>query len=231
MTKEKALIMVKLDTPTEREAEWNNWDNTAHIPVRLAVPGFLSARRFTAMEYIPRGFAIAGDPKYLTLYDLADTNVIKGELYGKLREKETALPSDSFEMIMEKLPKFSRGVYEQVYPEQGEYKPPSTRFVFLVGHEVPQNRQEEFSARYDIEHIPAVLCVPGFVTARRFIHAEREFPPMLYSGGSLPKHLTVYDVESEQALEGEAFQKASVSPWSTWVRSWFTRKMCALYVV
>ena len=229
MTKKRALIMVKLDLPMEKETEWNNWYNNKHIPDRLAISGFLSARRFTAIEGIPRGFAIAGDPKYLSLYDLADTNVVKGELYRKLRDKEATLPSDSFEAITPKLPKFARGIYEQIYPEQGEYKPPPTRFVLLMGHEVPRNRQQEFNTWYNTEHIPSALSVPGFVTARRFIHAEREFPPMLYSGGSLPKYLTVYDIESEQALEGEAFQKASVSPWSAWVRSWFTRRICATY--
>lgn len=229
MTKKRALIMVKIDPPLAREVEWNHWYNTKHIPDRRAIAGFLSVRRFTKIEGIPKAFAIPGEAKYLSLYDLASTGVLKGELYRKLRESEAAMPPDSFEAITLRLPKFARGVYEQIYPETGEYTPPPTRFVFVVGHEVPRHRQKEFNAWYNTEHIPAQFRVPGFVTARRFILAEREIPPMLGSGGSLPKYLTIYDIESVETLESQAFEKASVSPWSTWVRSWFTRKMCTLY--
>jgi len=229
MTKKRTLIMVKVDPPIEQETEWNNWYNSKHIPDRLAIPGFLAARRFTKVEGISQSFIIPGEPKYLSLYDLTNTKVLKGEPYSKLREKEASLPPDSFENITFKLPGFARGVYEQLYPEQGEYKPPRTKFVFVVGHEIPRNKQKEFSAWYNTEHIPTVLRVPGFVTGRRFVLDEREIPPMLGSGGSLPKYLTVYDVENEKIFESEAFEKASVSPWSTWVRSWFTRKMCTLY--
>ena len=61
MSKKRALNMVRVDPPVEREEEWNEWYNTKHIPDRMAVPGFLFARRFIAIE---------GEPKYLTLYDL-----------------------------------------------------------------------------------------------------------------------------------------------------------------
>ena len=232
MTKKKALIMVKLGIPSEKEAEWNNWYDTEHIPDRLVIPGFNSARRFTAVEgksgNVIKDFIIEGDPKYLSLYDLENIDVINSKPYGKLREKELGLNANAFVKVTETLPKFSRGVYEQIYPEQGDYKPPHTRFVFVVGHEVPRNRHQEFNAWYNTEHIPRVLSVPGFVTARRFIHAENKIPPMGI-GESLPKYLTVYDVESVAAFESDALLKVSISPWSTWVRSWFTRKMCMLY--
>ncbi len=229
MAKKQALIFIKLEPPEKKEAEWNNWYNSKHIPDRLAIPGFIAARRFIKLEGIPKGFSIAGEPKYLSLYDLTDINVLKDERYTKLREKEAALPPDSFEAITLKLPRFARGIYEQLFPEQGEYKPPQTKFVFVVGHEVPRNRQQEFNAWYNTEHILGVLKVPGIVAGRRFKLNTRDIAPMLVKGGSLTTFLTVYDIENEAALESEAFWKASVSPWSTWVRSWFTRKMCMLY--
>lgn len=223
-----ALIMVKLDPPSSREADWNTWYNTKHIPDRLAIDGFRSARRFTRMEGIPPGFAIAGEPKYLSLYDLASAAVVKGESYTRLRDREAALPKDSFEAITMGLPGFARGVYDQIFPEQGDYRPPPSKYVFVVGHEVPRNRHQEFNAWYNTEHVPAVATVPGILTGRRF-KLSREVPPLTSKGGSLPTYLIIYDLESPAALEGEAFRKVSVSPWSTWVRSWFTRKMCMLY--
>ena len=226
MTKKKALLMVKVDPPIEQEGQWNSWYNDRHVAGRLTIPGFLSARRFSKIEGIPKEFAVAGEAKYLALYDLADVRVLKGEPYRRLVEEEAARPRDGFEGSISKLPKFARGVYEQIYPEEGEYAVPQTRFVFVVGHDVPRNKQKEFNAWYNTEHLPALMAVSGFVTGRRFVLSET---PVVERGGTLSKYLTIYDIENRDALESDAFKKAAVSPWSDWVRSWYTRKMCTLY--
>lgn len=229
MAKRRAVLMAKMDPPVGRESEWNNWQDNRHVADRLAIPGFLSARRFTKIENIPKEYAVAGEARYLALYDLASVKVLTDEPYRRLREKEALQPQDSFEKLIFKLPKFARGVYEQIYPEQGEYTMPPTKYVFVVGHEVPRNRQQEFKAWYDTEHIPALQAVQGFLAVRRFILSEREVPPMTGRGGTLPKYLTIWDIENESVFESDAFRKAAVSPWSSWVRSWYVRKMCTLY--
>ena len=63
MTKKRALLMVKVDPPEEQESEWNNWYNDKHVAARLNVPGFLSARRFSLMEGVPKQYAVAGEAK------------------------------------------------------------------------------------------------------------------------------------------------------------------------
>ena len=74
MTKKRALLMVMLDPPVEKEVEWNEWYDTNHIVSRLALPGYLFGRRFIAID---------GEPKYLTLYDLADVSVTNSEAHFK----------------------------------------------------------------------------------------------------------------------------------------------------
>ena len=229
MPQKRALLFVKLDPPANKVSEFNDWYNNRHIAARLPIPGFLSARRFTKIEGLPEEYAIAPEAEYLALYDLTSIKVLKDKPLQRLREKEAELPSDSFEKLIFKLPKFAAGVYEQIFPEKGEYVIPRTRFVFVVGHEVPQNRHQEFNAWYDTERIPALLAIPGFIDVRRFRLAESEIPPIVDRGGTVSKYLTVWDIEDENALEGDAFLKASRSPWSDWVRSWYTRKICALY--
>ena len=227
MSKKRAIIMVKTDPPWEQEAEWSDWYNNKHIADRLnLVPGFITARRFTKIEGIPKDFAIKGEAKYLALYELISADVLKSEAYIKLREQEKA--SDRLTIVTLKLPNIARGIYEQIYPTEGEYQPPPTKFLFVVGHDVPRNKQQEFNAWYNTEHVPATLRVPGFVTARRFVLAKGEFAPLPHSE-PVPQYLTVYDIESEKVFDSEAFRKSSVSPWSTWVRSWFTRRICATY--
>lgn len=207
--------MVRTDILPEIEVDWNNWYDTQHIPNRLNITGFISARRFVAIE---------GEPKYLTLYGLTSIQVLTSEAYLKLRDWEASLPPDSFEAITPKLPNFSRGVFKQIYPEQGEYRVPSTKIIFAVGHDVPPNKDEEFNAWYDTEHIPAMNRVAGFVTSRRFSAADIELPPRAGSRKLSPKYVTLYDLESEEVLRSESFMRETNSPWSSWVRSWYSRR-------
>jgi len=229
MAARKALLMAKMDPPAEREREWNDWYNARHVADRMALPGFLSGRRFTRIEGVPRQFAVAGESKYLALYELASIEVMTDEPYRRLREKEGLLPPSSFEAQIFKLPRFARGIYEEIPLGQGDYKAPSSGFVFVVGHEVPRHKHKEFNIWYNTEHLPALMTVPGFLTGRRFRLSEREVPPMVSRGGTVSQYLTVYDIESPRVFESEAFRKASQSPWSDWVRSWYTRKVCALF--
>lgn len=225
MIKNRTLMVVMTDPPPEREEEWNKWYNTQHIPNRVNnIPGFVSARRFVAIE---------GQPKYLALYDLESIDVLASDSYLKLREKESALGPGSFESIARTLPNFSRGVYDQIYPEQGEYKIPETKFILAVGHDVPPNREEEFNAWYNTEHIPAMKRVPGYITFRRFKVSEEESSSAGKSSETLkeaikrintPEYLAVYDLANEKVLQSEAFLRERESPWCNWVRSWYTRR-------
>jgi hypothetical protein len=226
VAKKNALLLVKVDPPATQEDQWNRWYDDRHVAGRLSLPGFLSARRFSKIDGIPQEFAIAGEAKYLALYDLAEAGVLQGADYRDLVKEEAARPRDGFEGSISTLPKYARGVYKQIYPEIEEYAVPLTRFVFVVGHEVPRNKQAEFNAWYNTEHLPALMAVPGFVTGRRFVLSE---PPVVERGGALAKYLTIYDIENSRTLESATFKQASVSPWSNWVRSWYTRKMCTLY--
>jgi hypothetical protein len=143
----------------------------------------------------------------------------------KLREWEASLPPDSFEAITARLPNFSRSAYEQIFPEQGEYRMPDTDILFTIGHDVPPNREEEFNAWYNTEHIPAMINrVPGFVTARRFRNVGSLLPPGSGKMDLSPKYVTLYDLIHEKVLDSEIFQKETNSPWSSWVRSWYTRR-------
>ncbi len=229
MVEQKALLLAKMDPPGEQINEWNDWYSHGHCASRVVLPGFLSGRRFIKVEGIPKDTFIASDAKYLALYDLANVNVLKDEPYQKLREKELAKSTDSFDVQIFKLPNFARGVYKQIYPEKDEYSVPRCKYLFVVGHDVPAGKEPEFTAWYNTEHIPALMAVPGFLTARRFKLEEHEVPPMVDRGGVLSQFLTIYDLADEKGFETETYRKASGSPWTRWVRSWYTRKMCSLY--
>ena len=212
---QRGILMIRTDVHPEIEAEWNHWYDTRHIAERLKIPGFSSVRRFVAME---------GEPKYLTVYELADVSVLMSEDYLKLRDRESSLPPSSFEIQTPKLPNFARGLYEQIYPEKEQYIAPNTGVVFTVGHDVPPDKEGEFNAWYNTEHLPAMKRVPGFLTWRRFKAAEVQLPGRAGARMSGPKYCALYDLESKEILRSEAFMREKDSPWSSWMRSWFTRR-------
>jgi 3-oxoadipate enol-lactonase len=71
----RGLLLVMIDVDPAHEAEFNRWYNEEHLPERRACPGFLSARRFIALE---------GEPKYLALYDLESPEVLQSPEYQKI---------------------------------------------------------------------------------------------------------------------------------------------------
>ncbi len=217
MRKKPIVLMIRTDVTPDIETEWNHWYDNEHIPNRMDhIPGFLAARRFVALN---------DAPKYLTLYDLAGVDVLTSDVYLKLRDREASMPPDSFEKITPTLPNFFRGMYEQIFPDPQAYQVPNTEIVFVVGHDVPPTREAEFNAWYNTEHIPAMINVPGFATARRFVTVQDHLPPRAGIRSSGSKYITLYDLENEDVLGSEAFLRDTNSPWSSWVRSWYHRRI------
>ena len=228
MAGKRALLFVKLDPPAAKVKEFNDWYNNRHIPDRLALPGVSSARRFTLVKSLPPKYAISPEAEYLALYDLDGVKTLLDKPYQQLRELESKRGADSFETLIFKLPRFTRAVYELIY-ESGKYTVPAGKCVMVVGHEVPRNRHQEFNAWYNTEHIPALLSVPGFLSVRRYRLNEKEIPPVVDRGGTVSQYMTIWEVENEKAIESDDFAGAAKSPWSDWVRSWYTRKICSVY--
>jgi hypothetical protein len=56
------LHIVRIDIDPQHEAAFNRWYDEVHLPELLACPGWLSARRYTALD---------GGPKYVAVYEIA----------------------------------------------------------------------------------------------------------------------------------------------------------------
>ena len=229
MTIRRALLLARMDPPASNEAAWHTWYNFTHVANRQTLPGFRSARRFAQVEGLPVAYHTPGQAQYLALYDVQSIRVLTGPAYTRVREQEAATPPESYEHQISSLPKFARLIYRQIYPDNQEYTPSGTKYVFVVGHDVPRHKHREFNAWYNTEHIPDLLAVPGFVTIRRFRLEENTIPPITGQGGMASQYLTIWDLDSPDALTCTEFTNRSASPWTQWVRSWYTRKICTLY--
>jgi hypothetical protein len=66
------LLVVRIETEPEYAAELNRWYDEEHIPERLGMPGFRSARRYQLD---------GGSPTYLAVYDLDEPGAATSEQY------------------------------------------------------------------------------------------------------------------------------------------------------
>lgn len=72
MSEAKGLLLVMADVDAAVEEEFHRWYEEEHLAERMAVPGFLTARRFRAL---------GGTPKWLALYDLESPEVLQSAPY------------------------------------------------------------------------------------------------------------------------------------------------------
>ncbi|WP_426436355.1 hypothetical protein [Bradyrhizobium genosp. P] len=68
----QGMLLTSMDVDTLHEAEFNRWYDREHLEERVAIDGFLEARRYVAHN---------GKPKYLSLYSTATFEVLDSPAY------------------------------------------------------------------------------------------------------------------------------------------------------
>jgi hypothetical protein len=94
-------LTVRLNTPADREKEFNDWYNEDHLPALVGVPGVYCARRYEAVD---------GDPKYLAVYEMRDGAATKSP------EWETARNYGRTAQIRPYLKDLKAVVAKRIYP-------------------------------------------------------------------------------------------------------------------
>lgn len=212
------------EAPEGEEPQWNQWYDEVHIPHRLQVPGFLGAHRFES---------VFGQFRYLTYYEISSPDVLASEEYQQLRAAEEQLGADSFETKTVKTPGIVRGVYQSIAatqrpPEQCLDDLSTVSTLFAMGQDVPPGKEEEFHVWYETEHLPAMLDqVPGFLRAQRFVLVDPDQFPAA-AGATSARYSTLYALSDLDVLDSAEFEQWRNSPWSSWIRSWYFRKMRVL---
>ncbi len=67
-----AAMLLSFDIAPEAIDEHDRWHTHEHLPERLAIPGFLQGTRWVA---------IAGEPRYMVLYEVRDLQTLASEAY------------------------------------------------------------------------------------------------------------------------------------------------------
>jgi hypothetical protein len=77
----KGMLLTSMDVDAADEADFNRWYDREHLEERVAIPGFIEARRYVAEE---------GAPKYLSLYSTESFEVLDSPAYRQALANQTA---------------------------------------------------------------------------------------------------------------------------------------------
>jgi hypothetical protein len=77
----KGMLLTSMDIDASDDAEFNRWYDREHLEERVAIDGFLEARRYIAHE---------GHPKYLCLYSVRTFDVLDSPAYRAALTNPTA---------------------------------------------------------------------------------------------------------------------------------------------
>lgn len=185
------LLLTLTEPRPELEAEFNAWYDTEHVTERLSVPGFLSARRWTAKGK-------PGEGKYLATYELVSPGVLESEAYRWC----FANPTPWTRRSLGNLALFRRWACEQINP--GDALPPAmSHALFVAIGDAPPGHESEFNRWYDEEHLPLLSQVPGVLRARRFFDPKGK-----------PRYVALYDLADESVPKRPDWQAATRTEWA-----------------
>ena len=74
------ILLVMMDVEKGHEAEFDRWYNEEHLPERMEIPGYVSARRFKLEDG-------EGVLKHLCIWELEDPSPLESEMSGSPRAR------------------------------------------------------------------------------------------------------------------------------------------------
>lgn len=188
------LLGVWLHVPPEREEEFNAWYNTEHIPQITSIPGFVSGRRYMALE---------GVPKYLALYGLYDETVTASQEFQQVLAHPTPWSARMLQFYKDHR---IRTTYRLLF-SIGQPPVKDAPYIYIVKMDVPVDVEQDFNDWYNKEHIPGLASVPGCFRARRFQAIDGQ-----------PKYMAVYEIEKPDVINSDAWAKARDTAWTEKIR-------------
>ncbi|KAH9950890.1 hypothetical protein B0H21DRAFT_776307 [Amylocystis lapponica] len=193
----RAFLLVFSDPgPNVDEAEYHDWYDNEHIPLRVNTPTFLDWTRWEAVD--------GQYPRFGASYDLESYEATKHAPYTTLSQTRSERESNLISKI---------GTLDRRHYELYEGHPPGPYAAF-VEVDVKPEFEADFNKWVDEVHFPLIAKVPGWVRGRRFVLKDagqlgnegKDKPPP-------PKYLAVHEWQSLEALESEELKAVLSASW------------------
>jgi hypothetical protein len=201
----KTILFSEMTPPASEENQFNDWYDQEHIPLRVAVPGFISAQRYLAEN---------DQRNYLAIYEMTDASVLQSAEYGLVKNQ----PSELTKKMLSSVSGFTRYISDMLGEQwQADCDDPlsKSQYVYAVFFSVPDEELTEFDNWYTQDHVPILLECPDWLGTRRFEIIDGH--PQNFN------RLALHYLISADALESPARAKARTTPWRDRlaVKPWF----------
>ena len=177
--------------------EFHDWYDLVHIPEREAVPGFGSCERWIGVENSKQAIAT---------YDLNTIEVLRGQAYNAIAYDNLSPWS---KRVTGKCKRILRFEGTQILPGE-ESAPDKAGGLLMVAINVTNENENDFNSWYTEEHIPALLAVPGVLSARRYKSNE-----------GTHRYVAIYHLTKPDVTKTDAWSTAIDTPWSARIRPHF----------
>ncbi len=176
------LLMVWVDVPADKEAEFNRWYNEEHLPELLAIPGVLNAARYESVR---------SGPRHLACYELENSGVVESDAFKNRKPTEWAQRIGPRVIATNRL----NNVYQMIYPKELNPVLASAGMApaLQIGRmDITPENFEEWNQWYSGVYVPNYEKVPGCIRGRRWNAVRGE-----------PSYAVVYEFEHEKVSESE----------------------------
>ena len=193
----KGLLIASFDFTNAYQDEFHDWYDLEHIPEREAVPGFGSCERWIGVENSKQAIAT---------YDLDTIEVLRGQAYNAIAYDNLSPWS---KRVTGKCKRILRFEGAQILPGE-ESAPDKAGGLLMVAINVTNENENDFNSWYTEEHIPALLAVPGVLSARRYKSNE-----------GTHRYVAIYHLTKPDVTKTDAWSTAIDTPWSSRIRPHF----------
>ena len=193
----KGSLIASFDFSNAYEDEFHDWYDLEHIPERKAVPGFGICERWIGVENSKQAIAT---------YDLDAIEVLRGQAYNSIAYDNLSPWS---KRVTGKCARILRFEGTQILPG-GEPAPDGAGGLLMVAINVTNENEDDFNSWYTEEHIPALLKVPGVLSARRYKSSE-----------GTHRFVAIYHLTRPEITKTDAWSIAIDTPWSSRIRPHF----------
>jgi hypothetical protein len=159
----RGLLLTMTEPLAAMDEEFNAWYDSEHVPERLSIRGFRSARRWVAD-------AAPGEGRYLATYELDSPGVLKTQEY--LARFEDATPWTR--RCLEKAVVFRRWACEQTAPGQADPHPAAKALLLVCGEAPLENAA--LPGALQVRHFQASAGMPRYVTLFELARMETKVP-------------------------------------------------------
>lgn len=188
------ILFSEMIPSPEWEDTFHDWYDTEHIPIRMAAPGFIGAKRYREI----------GNNKYLAVYEMESPEALNTEVYKKIKGE----PSERTQWMLANVSGFTRYTATLIGEQVNQAvtgNPYDAPVLYPVMFSVPEEREEEFNRWYEEDHVPTLLKNERWLACRRY---------KIFSGE--PEnwtHLALHYLVDAEVLDCEERQVARRSPW------------------